>query len=157
MAERSCRFCGRPIMSAFLSDGAPVMIERQTTWDGDVFLTLVAGDLIANRCSRGQGDYRVHQCQANRPKLSFEQQQKSVARALSLAEKLAETRPAAGSRAATIVILAEEVRRLLSSPSTEREAVDALMAGYKVHIDDLPDPIIRLIEAIEACRKRYYM
>lgn len=145
-------------MAAFLTDGTPVSVERQRTWDGDVTLALAPnGDLIANRCESGRGDYRIHHCQANRPKLSFEQQQKAVERALVLSDKLAETRLTPGSRAATIVALAEEIRRLRTVPGGEREAVDAFLAAYRVHIDDIPPELIRLIEAIEVCRKRYYM
>jgi uncharacterized protein YoaH (UPF0181 family) len=144
-------------MAAFLTDGTPVSVERQRTWDGDVFLTLVSGDLVANRCESGRGDYRIHHCRVNSPKLSFEQHQKAVEKALTSADKLAETRLTPGSRGATIVLLAEEIRRLRAVPAGEREAVDQLLAGYKVHIDDLSPELIRMFEALEQCRKRYYM
>lgn len=157
MSEKFCRMCGRPVVWAYFPDGALVVVDRQIVMDGDIELTLREdGYLIANSALRGS--YRAHSCPGKTtPKISAEERERGVETALTYAEKLSRSRANSGQRAAVIATLAAEVRRQRVATTPEQDAIDAVLAAYRVHIDDLPGAMIQCLEALLAIRKRTYM
>jgi hypothetical protein len=179
MSERQCRICLLPIVWAFDKVGVPIVVDRQTTIDGDVWLATGSdGKLYSVDYAPGVAAYNIHKCPPAKPKRASvrrndTQRVQDVAAALKRADQARvyheqnagdETSRAEAYALAT---LASEVRRQQTF-TREREAVDALLVAYAEFVglsinqraasmDRLPGRLVTCLEALKASRDGYYM
>lgn len=110
--QTACEHCSAPVFVAYAGDTA-IVCDRQQTLDGSLELLEVDGRWFVERCATGRGLYQEHRCRANRVTRFEQDRTRDVARALAYASRL----PAASkpwSRAHVIILLAQEVRRLMA-------------------------------------------